>query len=306
VRKCVRTASAQPALRATSASRPTGYRHGMRPTRERAVGSAVALVLMTVMGLTGCSTGSPPGSAEPDGELAARSSVAALVQDITRVNGADIGTFARRAAEHTAGSSIVLIGYNVREAADLSAPLGELDFQVAVIQPEPYQTTDSADSESGPYCSSVGFNYYGKAVGAWDTVEGIESVECPEDATAISPPPDKTIYFVVASNAVDVTLRVLASLPEDAVPDADAIATMISAELAPPEGAFTAVAEPTVLVDGTRVGVAMGGADDCVLMQRVDGQVSQLSVPRVLLQHGELGCAPSTALASPESLRPPH
>jgi hypothetical protein len=60
------------------------------------------------------------------------------------------------------------------------------------------------------------------------------------------------------------------------------------------------------VVDDTRVGVAMGVADDCVLVKSEGDSVEDVYPPPVLLQPGELGCAPGTALTDPEQLRSPH
>ena len=286
-----------------------------RATATRRV--AALLALGTLAMLTACSPladGLPlQGESESQYAEGARESVAELVRGITRENAASIDVFARAAVAASASGSIILIDYQTFDAAELIDPLGELTFQVAVLEANAELGTGQGDgqgADASPYCFSVAFNYYGKASGAWETTEGIDEVECPDNATAVVPPPDETVRAVVAENSVEVTQRVLedptigaALSNEDA---ADAIAGAITAELLPPAGEFTVVAEPSVLVDGARVGVAMGSADDCVLMNRVDGVVGQLSVPRVLFQPGELGCAPSTALAPAESLRSPH
>ena len=284
-----------------------------RATVKRRV--AAMLAFGTLATLTACSPladGSPlRGESESQYVEGARESVAELVRGITHENAASIDVFARAAVAASASGSIILIDYESLDATELIDPLGTLTFQVAVLEADAGTAQgEGRRADASPYCFSVAFNYYGKASGSWETTEGINEVECPDNATAVVPPPDETVRAVVAENAVEVTQRVLenpsigATLSnEDA---ADAIAEAITAELLPPAGEFTVVAEPAVLVDGARVGVAMGSADDCVLMSRVNGVVEQLSVPQVLLQPGELGCAPSTALAPADQLRSPH
>ena len=61
------------------------------------------------------------------------------------------------------------------------------------------------------------------------------------------------------------------------------------------------MAVPSVVVDGTRVGVAMGWAGDGVLVHRVDGVVEDVYVPDVSLQPGEMGCEGWTAITTPPS-----
>ena len=103
----------------------------------------------------------------------------------------------------------------------------------------------------------------------------------------------------------DAAHLVLAEIGPDA-PSAAEVEAAIAALLIAPEAEFTVTAPPHAVVQGSSIGVAMGAADDCVLVSWIDGVSADVSVPRVLLQPGELGCQATTAIASPDQLRSPH
>ncbi|UJP09938.1 hypothetical protein L2X99_16465 [Microbacterium sp. KUDC0406] len=74
-----------------------------------------------------------------------------------------------------------------------------------------------------------------------------------------------------------------------------------------PTGEREIAFEPSVIVQDQQIGFAMGDVDDCLLVaRRASGAVEVLNVPRVLLQPGELGCLPDTALRPADQLRSPH
>jgi hypothetical protein len=177
--------------------------------------------------------------------------------------------------------------------------IGTLTF--AVTLPEPREMygvfAPQREVDPGPYCFAVEMDAHGK-VGEFGTSEGIRSVDCPEPLVAVTPPTSDEP--VVADNARDAAWQVLADLSP--TPDADEVAAAITGLLTPPE-AGRVLADVTVAVDGADVGVAVGGPDDCVLVARRDGTVTDVHVAPVQLQPGEAGCTAGTALAPPA---PPH
>lgn len=251
---------------------------------------------MLVAGLTACGSGAP-GVADSPQAQAAQARVTKLVRAVDMgPNRKDINAFARAAAKSGASDSIALIGIEEAAAAKLIDTFGSLTFMVTV-EGQAYAQA------SRPYCFRVAFNYYGK-VGEWGTSDGVVPEQCPKDAAPVTPPPDETIRPVVAGNAREVAHEVLSRLPASGLPSSDGIAAQVASLLSPPDGDGTVTAPPTATVQGSDVGIAMGGPDDCVLVSRVNGVVGDVYPPRVSLQPGELGCTPSTALAT--DLQPPH
>lgn len=207
----------------------------------------------------------------------------------------DIGVFARAAA--AAASGLTLIG------VDDDGGFGHLTFAATLDDPVDTQSgglfaPPASAWDPGPYCFRVTFDAYGK-VGEFGTADGIALVSCPDALRAVEPPPRTDP--IVPPDARDVAHAVLAEAP-DSRPDADDLAAQIDA-LLPAEVDGRPVVEPTVTVDGADIGIALGSIDDCVLVARIDGAVTDVYPPSVYLQPGELGCTASTALAD---LRPPH
>jgi hypothetical protein len=252
-----------------------------------------ALVLVMALGLSAC--GWDPGT--PLANLA-HERVLALVNRISSDRHDDINGFARAAVAEDF-SDVILIDIREQPAATLDDVFGTLTFFV----PDPRGDAIAPSQRSEPYCFDVDFNWYGYA-GMFAPDSVIEFVTCPDDPQAIVPPIDMSIHVVVATNAQDVALSVLVA--EGQNPDATEIENEIAALLLAPTGEFEQTAAPYVLIDGENIGVAMGGAYDCVLVSRVDGIVMDLHPPSVVLQPGELGCRPETALADPDQLRSPH
>jgi len=206
-----------------------------------------------------------------------------------------------RAAAGRAGIDVVRV--EEREWSEYTDTFGWLTFSVSLGDPMGTQDSGwrSEAWDPGPYCFRVPFDHYGKH-GEFGTADGVRLVECPEDAGPVELPPDEVV--AAAGNAREAAHAVLDTLPASGLPSEEEIADQVAALLDPPEADHIRTAPPSVAVDGTDVGVAMGGVDDCVLVKRANGVVTDVYAPRVYLQPGELGCTPWTALE--EDLRPPH
>lgn len=251
-------------------------------------------LLAAVALLAGCAVsldGSPEASAE-SAETAARESAAALADGIGTDRPDDIDEVAREAV--AAGADLIAI--ESLEAPVLIAPFGALTTRIT-----------GADGEA--YCFRIEYGYYGRHSDDGETVlgttTGVEDVECDASTPGVAPPPDTREIVVPAPNAEEAATEVLAGLPEDPGP-ADAIVAAITERLAAPTGVREVAAPPTAVVRGSDVGVAMGRAEDCVLVKREDGVVTRVVVAPVRLQPGELGCSAETALLPAESLGSPH
>lgn len=122
------------------------------------------------------------------------------------------------------------------------------------------------------------------------------------EADASQTPEETWVEPVLAQNAKESATEVLSGLDDADLPSSDEIAQQIVDKLvmAPGQDADR-MAVPSVVVDGTRVGVAMGWSSSCVLVHRVDGVVEDVYVPDVSLQPGEMGCAGWTAITTPPS-----
>ena len=248
-----------------------------------------------ITGLAGC--GVLLGSGEKDAE----DFVVRLLRT-TAMNSytADIDDFARAAVN--ASGPVQLIGIG-RADPDEMEVLGTLTFMVLLPEdknPPPFAPSES-ERDRGPYCYEVVFDQYG-AHGEFGTADGMTHIDCPEDAAPLTPPASD--LPVVADNAREAAHEVLAGLPASGLPSTDEIADQVTALLDDAPVGGPPVAEVSVAIDGADVGVAMGGADDCVLVARRNGEVVDVHAPSVYLQVGELGCRPYTALS--DDLRPPH
>ncbi|GAB2449620.1 outer membrane murein-binding lipoprotein Lpp [Conyzicola lurida] len=266
---------------------------------ERPATRAIAAAAVALLALTGCSQLPVADDVESRARDDARARVEQLVSDIAYDRNDDIDFAARRAVQAAGENSLVqLIGITATEPAAIGDSFGSLEFRV----PEG-QTVDNQGvaTTTGPYCFRVGFNYYGADEGA------PEQFDCPADAPVVTPPPDTTVYPTLAENAREAARNVLTEIAASGdTLTTDEIAARIRAELIPPSSALQSLAEPFVAdVDG-RIGVAMQDSSDCVLVSLVDGAVADVYPPAVLLQPGELGCSPTTAVADPEQLQSPH
>ncbi len=250
------------------------------------------LALAAVAGLAGCTgAGSAdPGTPQSD---AARETVLAVVHELGDIRGYDLNAIAREIVDTNSGTK--LIGIAEREPATRDDTMGTLTLFVPDRSVEPV--------EAGGFCLDVEFNWYGYA-GVFDKAREVAFVTCPDDPQAVVPPADTSVHLIVADNAQDVALAVLTAQGTD--PDADLISQAIAEQLIAPTGEYEQAAPPRVIVEGQNIGVAMGDADKCVLVSRMDGVVGDVHPAKVLLQEGEYGCRPETSLVDPELLRAPH
>jgi hypothetical protein len=101
-----------------------------------------------------------------------------------------------------------------------------------------------------------------------------------------------------------LVVEVLTNAPLTA--SADDIVAEVSERMPQPTGEREVAFEPQAAVVADEIGFAMGDADDCLLVKRSSDGVEVLYVPEILLQRGELGCDPDTALRPGGQLRSPH
>lgn len=257
------------------------------------------VLVIAALALGGCAQAQPADS-EP--LATARAGVEELLHGVAYDRFDDIDFAARSVAELTATSGIQLIAIEPADAAALGDTFGTL----ALMAPE-VTTVDNAGvaRTAGPFCFRVEFNYYGATT--VDDVVATEEFDCPSDATAITPPPDTTVYPVIPENARDAVHTVLAQLAaEGGSPSTEQIAARIVALLAPPASEFESLAQPDVVVDSGRIGVALQDSDECLLVKLADDTVTDVYPPAVLLQPGELGCSAGTAIAADDQLQSPH
>jgi len=258
----------------------------------------VLLLAVTGAVLSGCAV------AESTAHSSSRGSVAQLVRDIAHRRADDIDQWARYAenANYGYAAQITLVGIHPHEAAELTDTLGTLEFR-AVSHIE-NMGLFAAQSQEYTGCYRVDFTRYGPEAtsGGWGDRDLVDEFDCPDDVAAVAPPEDTSTVYVIPDGAEQVVSAALADAAAGAT--AAGIADGIRAQLAVPAGEREAAFPVDVVVtaDGS-IGVAMGDADDCLLVQRVDGVVATVSAPRVYLQPGELGCRAGTALAD---LTPPH
>ncbi|CAN5367273.1 hypothetical protein BH11ACT4_BH11ACT4_04520 [soil metagenome] len=258
----------------------------------RSVGACAVLAI----GLTGCSA---DGLGEPSSPQAqyAHDQVQSLVHAIEYDRHEDIDGYARAAVAQDRAEQVILVGIRSRAAAAREDVFGTLTFLVADLN------TGATAQRSEPHCFDVDFNWFGPT-GRTRSDSGVMYVHCPQDPRAVVPPVDTSIHLVLAENAQDIAIAVLTAAQQE--PDVATIEQAIAAQLTPPTAQYEHAAPPRVIVDGENIGVAMGDAKHCVLVNRVAGVVAPLYVPKVLLQEGEYGCRPETALTDPELLKPPH
>ncbi|MDQ0574320.1 hypothetical protein [Agromyces albus] len=279
----------------------------MRPTTSggrlvctvRVVAAATALVVAAA--LAGCAgVGLSPEDARS--HAAARTAVADLARDLHRGGTDTIDDYARWADADIEGSNVQLIGYEAYPGAVHGEPFGALRF-LATVQLLPQY------GEGEPYtaCFESEFDFWGVATepGDWsDDAAVARDIECPADAHPIAPPVDTRAIHVVPEGTEAVVVEVLQNAP--AATSADDIVMEVTERMPQPTGEREVAFEPKAAVVDGEIGFAMGDADDCLLVKRsVDG-VEVLYIPEILLQPGELGCAPDTALRPGDQLRSPH
>jgi len=259
-----------------------------------------AVTAAVVLALAGCAV--PDDQRAPDPSAIPRATVEEALHPIAYDRYDDIFFAARAAVTAIETSSLRLIAIDEREPGELGDTFGSLSFWLpgSVV-------TDAAGltREIGPFCFRVAFSYYGAA--ELDGVVVTDQFDCPADAAEVTPPPDETVYPVIAENAREAVRAVLEQVAAGGEqPSTKDIADRIRVLLVAPESELQSLAEPDVAEHEGDIGVAIAAGGDCVLVALVDGTVADVYPPAVLLQPGELGCAGSTAIADPDSLRSPH
>lgn len=231
----------------------------------------------------------------------ARTAVADVSRGLYRGATDVIDDYARWAYTDTQSSAAVeLIGFEAYPNAVHGEPFGALRFRATVPRlqsGEPYVA-----------CFESEFNYWGVATekfGDWDEDAAVaQDIECPLNAERISPPVDTRTVYVVPDGAEPLAVEVLTNASP--TESADEILREVIERMPTPTGEREVAFEPRVIVIDSEIGFAMGDADECLLVKRGADGVQILHVPDVLLQPGELGCAPDTALRPLEQLQPPH
>lgn len=242
-------------------------------------------------------------------EAYARQTLAAVVKSIAGDRHDDINGYARAAVsaikrDPVAQDVVSLVGILERKPFTQIDPFGTLVFRVQLeADNEGWASRKAFDG-----CYKIDFNQYGATdKRVWKGTNYLHQQPCLAEAKPVAPPIDKSIKYVVAANAEEAATSVLSEMTSDAGLDSDAIAAKILALLDVPGGEYEVLAPPTVIVADGNVGVAMGyKPHDCVLVARVDDVVSRIRPPSILLEPGELGCRPETALMDAAELAPPH
>jgi len=250
--------------------------------------------------LAGCAVG-PVSAADEEAHAEARTAVADISRGLYRTGTDVIDDYARWADTDTQTSTTVeLIGFEAYPDAVHGEPFGALQFR-ATVPPR---------SSGDPYvaCFESEFDFWGVATekfGDWENDKAVaHDIECPPDAARIPPPVDTRPVHVVPDGAEALVVEVLTNASSTA--SADDLVAEVVARMPQPTGEREVAFEPRATVVGAGIGFAMGDADDCLLVKRGADGVQVLSVPRILLQPGELGCSPDTALRPLEQLQSPH
>ena len=262
-------------------------------------GFVLVVAGFAALALTGCANELAPSQDEAS-HTAARAAVADLSRGLYRSGTDVIDDYARWADEELQGAGVELIGYKEYPGAVHGDPFGALQFRATVTLAqygEPYAA-----------CFESEFDFWGVATGEAgsrdDDAAVARDIDCPPGASRIPPPVDTRTVQVVPEGAETLVREVLTNAPPAA--SADDIVAQVLERLPPPQGEREELFEPRALVVDGDIGFAMGDADDCLLAKRDSEGVMVLDVPRILLQPGELGCNPGTALLPSEQLRSPH
>ncbi len=244
-----------------------------------------------------------PGT-DTESHATARTAVADLSRGLYRHGTDTIDDYARWADAETQHSTeaqlIELIGFEPYEGAVHGEPFGALQFRVT-LQPTRYHE---------PYvaCFESEFDFWGVATEEFDDwsddVAVARDVDCPPDARRIPPPVDTRPIAVVPDGTEALVVEILANAPDAA--SADSIVAEVTERMPQPTGDREVAFDAHAVVAGGDIGFAMGDADDCLLVRRSAEGVEVLYVPSILLQPGELGCDPETALLPDDLLRSPH
>lgn len=268
--------------------------------RRRRRFAGLTLVLLAVPGaLAGCA-GPSVSPTDVAAHTAARTAVADISRGLYRTGTDVIDDYARWADIDTRSSVVELIGYESYPGTAHGEPFGALQFR-ATVQPTRY---------ADPYvaCFESEFDYWGVATdefGDWDDDMAVaHDIDCPAGAQRVPPPVDTRPVYVVPVGTEALVVEVLTNA--SAAASADDVLAEVMNRMPVPTGDREVAFEPAVTVADGGIGFAMGDADDCLLVRRDGDGVQVLHVPRILLQPGELGCSPTTALLPLDRLRPPH
>jgi hypothetical protein len=244
--------------------------------------------------LAACAT-APPGPARALDLV--RADAADFARDLHRGPTDTIDDYARWADEDSATGNVELIGFEAFDGATHGEPFGALRLRATLDRGE--------YAEPFAACFESEFDFWGVVADAWDDDGAVvRDIPCPADAGRIAPPVDTRPVEVVPEGAEAMVVEVLTAAPADATPAQ--LLAQVSERMPVPTGEReTAFPADVAVVDG-EIGFAMGDADDCLLVKRSADGVTVLHVPSILLQPGELGCTPRTALAPGDQLRSPH
>lgn len=255
-------------------------------------------VAAAVTGLSGCAL--IPAAIDADAHAFARGEVADLARGLYGEGTSTTIEHYARAADEALGqySWPVLIGYEGYQDVGDDEPVGRLQFQV-VVPSEGYGTDDHVA------CFWSEFDMYGVVPDptASDTAVA-HDLDCPPDAQQIDPPVDTDPVHVVPEGTEAVVVDVLTAAPPDAT--AEAIVAEVIERMPAPTGEYDVAYEPAAVVVDREIGFAMGQGHDCLLVKRTAAGVEVVHAPAILLEPGELGCSPGTALLPPEQLQSPH
>lgn len=256
----------------------------------------VLALTASAAGLSGCVL--IPPALDMESHEGARSEVAGLARGLLAARSEPtIEDYARGADEALARSTIVqLIGYEADTSPRDDGLVGRLQFR-AIVQREVYGDYVacfwSEFDETGVVASPINVD----AAVAHD-------LPCPPDAEQIEPPVDTSPVYVVPEGTETVVVEVLSAAPADVT--ADDIVAEVTERMPQPTGPYDVAYEPAAIVVDGDIGFAIGQGDDCLLVKRTDAGVEVVHAPSILLEPGELGCLPSTALRPPEDLQAPH
>lgn len=272
--------------------------------RRRRPGGVIltkAVLAAAMTGLSGCAASAPFDPIDFPAQANARAEVADAARLLAgEGGGATIEDYARSADEQLAhNASVQLIGYEAYEEAGPDEPIGRLEFRAKV-----HRTSLSDDPYLG--CFWAEFDVFGVVAGpGLGDAAVARGFDCPDGAAEIDPPVDTRPVSVVPEGTQAVVVEVLEAAPTAA--NADAIVAEVVERMPQPTGPYDVAFEPAAVVVDGEIGFAMGDAHDCLLVKRTapDGVVV-VHAPSIVLEPGELGCRPQTALLPAEDLRSPH
>lgn len=201
--------------------------------------------------------------------------------------------YARAAAETTAGQDgrLAVIDVEELDAGDRTEPFVRLTYRIHL---EPQNAGWISDEPvTACYVAELGFE---------GLADSPERVSCPQRARPVPIPPRTPEPVAMVPDGFDrVVRRSLSTTGE--MPDTELLRRRIRTALRGATG--PPLPRVDVTADGSDVGLAVSGDDECLLGARVDGEVEVWSPAAVQLQPGELTCDAGTAL-SQQGQRPPH